>query len=343
MAPDYRFLRACRREPVDRTPVWMMRQAGRYLAEYREIRAQHSFLEMCRTPELAAEVTVQPLRRFDFDAAIIFADILLPLPGMGIDLTFAAGEGPVIGNPVRTEADVRALTPLTPEEDVPFLAEAIRLVRREIEGRAPLIGFSGAPFTLASYVLEGGGSKNFVATKTLMYAQPHVWHLFMDKVADVIVSYLRYQIAAGVQAVQLFDSWVGILSPGDYREYVLPYSQRVIASLGDSVPVIHFGTDTATLLPLLREAGGDVYGVDWRLSLADAWEMIGPDAGVQGNLDPIVLFAPPEVIESRVQAVLDSAGARAGHIFNLGHGVLPSTPPDHVGVMVEAVHRLSAR
>lgn len=343
MTSDFRFLKACRREPVDRTPVWMMRQAGRYLPEYRAIRAQHSFLEMCRTPELAAEVTVQPLRRFDFDAAIIFADILLPLPGMGIDLTFAKGEGPVIGNPVRTAADVDALTELTPEVDVPFLAEAIRLALADLRDRAPLIGFSGAPFTLASYVIEGGGSKNFIATKTLMYTQPDIWHRFMDKVTATIVAYLRYQIAAGVHALQLFDSWVGVLSPADYREYVLPYSSRVISELAGTVPVIHFGTDTATLLPLMRQAGGDVLGVDWRISLADASTLVGPEFGLQGNLDPITLFAPPEVIVQRVQMVLDEAAGRPGHIFNLGHGVLPETPTDSVTVMVDAVHRLSAR
>jgi uroporphyrinogen decarboxylase len=340
---DFRFLKACRREPVDCTPVWMMRQAGRYLEEYRAIRAKHSFLEMCRTPELAAEVTVQPLRRFDFDAAIIFADILLPLPGMGIDLSFAKSEGPVIGNPVRTGADVEAITALTPETDVPFLAEAIRLVLREIDGRVPLIGFSGAPFTLASYMIEGGGSKNFVATKTLMYSQPRVWHRFMEKVTSSVVSYLRYQISAGVHVVQLFDSWVGILSPSDYREYVLPYSTRVMEELADTVPIIHFGTDTATLLPLMKKAGGDVLGVDWRMDLADAWQLLGPDVGVQGNLDPITLFAPPDMIEDKVEAVLAAAAGRNGHIFNLGHGVLPETPPENVAVMVNAVHRLSAR
>ncbi|MHB8868650.1 MAG: uroporphyrinogen decarboxylase, partial [Thermoleophilia bacterium] len=226
MTPDYRFLRACRREAVDCTPVWMMRQAGRYLEEYRALRAEHSFLEMCRTPELAAEVTVQPLRRFDLDAAIIFADILLPLPGMGVDLEFAKGEGPVIGNPVRSAGDVDALRPLEPEKHVPFLAEAIQMVRREIEGRVPLIGFSGAPFTLASYVIEGGSSRNYVFTKQMMYGAPDVWHRFMDKMTEVVAAYLAFQIEAGAQVVQLFDSWVGILSAADYREFVQPYSRR---------------------------------------------------------------------------------------------------------------------
>ncbi|MBU2604109.1 MAG: uroporphyrinogen decarboxylase [Actinobacteria bacterium] len=343
MTTDYRFLKACRREQVDCTPVWMMRQAGRYLEEYRALRAQHSFLEMCRTPELAAEVTIQPLRRFELDAAIIFADILLPLPGMGIDLEFAQGEGPVIGNPVRSAADIDALRPLTPERDVPFLAEAIKMVRREIEGKVPLIGFSGAPFTLAAYVIEGGGSRNYVHTKRLMYGDPPAWHRFMEKMSDVVSVYLAYQIEAGAQVVQLFDSWVGTLGPADYREYVLPYSQRVIESIGGAVPVIHFGTDTATLLTSMKEAGGDVIGVDWRMDLGEAWALLGDDVGVQGNMDPVILYAPPEVIEAKVQAVLDGAAGRAGHIFNLGHGILPTTPVEHAKVMIDAVHRLSTR
>jgi len=343
MTTDHRFLKACRREPVDRTPVWMMRQAGRYLEEYRALRAQHSFLEMCRTPELAAEVTVQPLRRFDLDAAIIFADILLPLPGMGIDLAFEKGEGPVIGTPVRSAADVAALVPFEPERDVPFLAEAIQMVRRELDGKVPLIGFSGAPFTLASYIIEGGSSRSFVATKTLMYGDPTTWHRFLEKIAEVVVAYLQYQVEAGVQALQLFDSWAGALSPADYREFVLPHSQRVLTAVTGAVPVIHFGTETATLLSLMRQAGGDVIGCDWRIDLADAWELIGPDRGIQGNLDPITLYAPQEVIEQRVQAVLDQAAGRPGHIFNLGHGILPTTPPENAGFMIDCVHRLSAR
>lgn len=343
MTPEYRFVKACRREQVDATPVWMMRQAGRYLEEYRALRAQHSFLEMCRTPELAAEVTVQPLRRFDLDAAIIFADILLPLPGMGIDLEFAKGEGPVIGNPVRSADAVDSLRPLEPERHVPFLSEAIRLVLEEIEGRLPLIGFSGAPFTLAAYVIEGGSSRNYVHTKQMMYGEPAVWHRFMDKMADVVSTYLSYQIQAGVQVVQLFDSWVGVLSPGDYREYVLPYSQKVIESIRGVVPVIHFGTDTATLLPLMKQAGGDVIGVDWRIDLGDAWRTLGDDVGIQGNMDPVVLYAPPAVIEQKVAEVLNSAAGRPGHIFNLGHGILPTTPVESARTMIDAVHRLSAR
>lgn len=341
MSSEHRFLKACRREPVDCTPVWMMRQAGRYLEEYRVLRAKHSFLEMCRTPELATEVTVQPLRRFDLDAAIIFADILLPLPAMGIDLEFAKGEGPVIGNPVRTAADVAALTPIEPERDVPFLGEAIGMVRRELAGRVPLIGFSGAPFTLASYIIEGGGSRNFVDTKTLMYSRPEVWHAFLDKVTEVVIAYLKYQVEAGAQALQLFDSWVGMLSPRDYEEYVLPYSTRVFEGIGHAVPTIHFGTDTATLLELMKRAGGDVIGLDWRVELSQAWELLGDDVAVQGNLDPIVLYADQAVIEERVKRVLDSAGGRPGHIFNLGHGILPTVPVENAGFMIDAVHRLS--
>src|SRR5680860_409164 len=343
MTSEYRFMKACRREEVDATPVWMMRQAGRYLEEYRALRAQHSFLEMCRTPELAAEVTLQPMRRFDLDAAIIFADILLPLPGMGVDLSFAKGEGPVIGNPVRSVEDVDSLLPLQPEEHVPFLKEAIQRVRKELEGRAPLIGFSGAPFTLASYMIEGGGSKKYVNAKGLMYGRPDVWHRFMDKVSDAIISYLNFQVEAGVQAVQLFDSWVGTLGPADYQEYVYPHSQRILQSIDKKIPTIHFGTGNATLLPLMKKAGGDVIGVDWRSDLGDAWSLLGHDVGIQGNLDPVTLFAPVEVIESRVQRILSSAGNRAGHIFNLGHGILPQTPVEHAGAMIEAVHRLSAR
>lgn len=343
MREDYRFLKACRREQVDRTPVWMMRQAGRYLEEYRALRAGHSFLEMCRTPELAAEVTLQPMRRFDLDAAIIFADILLPLPGMGIDLTFAKGEGPVIGNTIRSEEDVDALVPLQPEEHVPFLGEAIRKVKKELDGRAPLIGFSGAPFTLASYMIEGGGSKNYVNAKSLMYGRPDLWHRFMGKVSDAVIAYLDFQVEAGVQAVQLFDSWVGALGPADYEEYVFPHSQRILQSVKGDVPRIHFGTGNATLLPLMKRAGGDVIGVDWRSDLGDAWSLLGYDVGIQGNLDPVSLFAPVEVIESRVQRILNAAGNRPGHIFNLGHGILPQTPVEHAGAMIEAVHRLSAR
>lgn len=321
-----------------------MRQAGRYLSEYRAIRKDTPFLTMCKTPELAAEVTVQPLRRFPLDAAIIFADILLPLEPMGIDLEFSAGEGPVIHNPVRSEADVKGLRLIEPEADVPFVLEAIKLVRSEIEGKTPLIGFSGAPFTLASYMIEGGASRNYLETKRIMYGAPKVWAELMDKLAKVVASYLNSQIAAGAQAVQLFDSWVGCLSPSDYSRYVMPYSKAAIESLTPGVPVIHFGTGTATFLDLMRDAGGDVVGVDWRMDLGVAWDLLGSDrVAVQGNLDPVTLFAPKKYIRAQVETILKAAAGRPGHIFNLGHGLLPTTPVDAVATMVDTVHELSSR
>ncbi|MFQ6672336.1 MAG: uroporphyrinogen decarboxylase [Candidatus Tectimicrobiota bacterium] len=343
MAPDT-FLKACRREPTPYTPIWLMRQAGRYLPEYRAIRQTTPFLEMCKTPELAAEVTLQPLRRFALDAAIIFADILLPLEPMGIDLTFADGEGPVISNPVRTEADVERLRLIDPEADVPFVLEAIRLVRADLAGKVPLIGFAGAPFTLASYVIEGGASRHYVETKRLMYGAPEAWEALMGKLAAVVSAYLNAQIAAGAEAVQLFDSWVGCLSPSDYARYVLPYSRAVIAGLTPGTPLIHFGTGTASLLELMREAGGDVIGLDWRVSLGEAWERLGPaQVAVQGNLDPVALFGPPEALRGQVEAIVEAAAGRPGHIFNLGHGVLPTTPVEAVAAVVEMVHELSQR
>ncbi len=338
-----RFLRACRREPVDCTPVWFMRQAGRYMEEYQTVRAKHSILEVCKTPELAAQVTLQPVERFPLDAAIIFADILLPLEPMGISLEFAEGEGPIIHNPVRDRAGVDRLR-VTDGEELRFLEEAIRQTRSALAGRIPLIGFAGAPFTLASYVIEGGGSRNYVKTKQIMYGEPDAWHALMDKLAQVVTAYLRMQIQAGAQAVQLFDSWVGCLSPGDYAEYVLPHVRRVFEGLAtEGVPTIHFGTGTATLLKLMRAAGGDVIGVDWRVPLDEAWAALGHDVAVQGNLDPVALFAPQHEIERRVEDIIKRAGHRPGHIFNLGHGILPKTPVDHVAATAELVHKLSQR
>ncbi len=338
-----RFLRACRREPVDCTPVWFMRQAGRYMEEYQTVRAKHSILEVCKTPELAAQVTLQPVERFPLDAAIIFADILLPLEPMGISLEFAEGEGPIIHNPVRDRAGVDRLR-VTDGEELRFLEEAIRQTRSALAGRIPLIGFAGAPFTLASYVIEGGGSRNYVKTKQIMYGEPDAWHALMDKLAQVVTAYLRRQIQAGAQAVQLFDSWVGCLSPGDYAEYVLPHVRRVFEGLAtEGVPTIHFGTGTATLLKLMRAAGGDVIGVDWRVPLDEAWAALGHDVAVQGNLDPVALFAPQHEIERRVEDIIKRAGHRPGHIFNLGHGILPKTPVDHVAATAELVHKLSQR
>ena len=338
------FLQACKREKVEYTPVWLMRQAGRYMSEYMEIRRNHSFLEMCKTPELATEVTLQPVNRLGVDAAILFADILLPLEGMGIDLEFAKGEGPVIHNPVRSEADVKKLSLIEPEQDVPYVMEAIKMVRKELDGKVPLIGFSGAPFTLASYMIEGGGSRNYLYCKQLMWQAPQVWHALMEKISKVIVSYLRAQAAAGAQALQVFDSWVGALSPADYAEYVLPHSKYVFEQLaGLGVPLIHFANNASTLLELVREAGGDVIGVDWRIDLDEAWQRIGYDVAIQGNLDPVSLMAPPKVIEQKVKEILEKADNRPGHIFNLGHGINKETPVDNVIAMVEAVHKYSKR
>jgi uroporphyrinogen decarboxylase len=338
-----RFLKACRREPVDCTPVWFMRQAGRYMAEYRALRSKHSILELCKTPELAAQVTLQPIDRFPLDAAIIFADILLPLEPMGLSLEFAAGEGPVIHNPVRNQADVERLK-VTDGGELEYVAEAIRQARHALNGRVPLIGFAGAPFTLASYAIEGGSSRNYLLTKQLMYGEPKAWHQLMDKFARVITGYLRRQIKAGAQAIQLFDSWVGCLSVGDYVEYVQPHVQLIFEGLKrEGVPMIHFGTGTSAMLRQIRQAGGDVIGVDWRINVDEAWATVGHDVAVQGNLDPLALFAPLHEIERRVEDILRRAGGRPGHIFNLGHGILPTTPIEHVAATIDMVHKLSQR
>ena len=338
-----RFLKACRREPVDCTPVWFMRQAGRYMAEYRSLRAKHSMLSLCKTPELAAQVTLQPIDRFPLDAAIIFADILLPLEAMGLNLEFAEGEGPVIHNPVRERADVDRLKPID-DHELAYVAEAIRQTRQALHGRVPLIGFAGAPFTLASYAIEGGGSRNYVLTKSMMYREPESWHQLMDKLARVVTGYLRQQIRAGAQAIQLFDSWVGCLSAGDYAEYVKPHVQLIFEGLKrEGVPMIHFGTGTTALLGQMREAGGDVIGVDWRVPLDEAWAVIGHDRAVQGNLDPVALYAPLHEIERRVEDILHRAAGRNGHIFNLGHGILPTTPIGHVEAAINMIHKLSQR
>src|SRR5689334_13517573 len=297
-----RFLKACRREPVDCTPVWFMRQAGRYMAEYRSLRAKHSMLSLCKTPELAAQVTLQPIDRFPLDAAIIFADILLPLEAMGLNLEFAEGEGPVIHNPVRERADVARLKAIDGDE-LDYVAESIRQAHKALGGRVPLLGFAGAPFTLASYAIEGGGSRNYVDTKRMMYSHPDAWNTLMRRLSASLVRYLRAQIEAGCQAVQVFDSWVGCLSPSDYRRYVLPHTKTVIDGLPADVPVIHFLTGNPALLPLQREAGGTVMGFDWRVDLKDAWQTVGHDVAVQGNLDPVVLFADIPTIRGRALEV----------------------------------------
>jgi uroporphyrinogen decarboxylase len=340
---DHPMMRACRREPAAYTPIWLMRQAGRYLPEYRRVRDRHSFLEMCRHPELAAEVTLTAVERLGVDAAIIFADILLPLLPMGVGLRYEAGDGPIVERPLRTPTDLRTLPKVAVAESLSFVADAIRIVRQALSNRTPLIGFAGAPFTLASYLVEGGASRQYQATKTLMYSDPALWHQIMELLAGMTAEYLKLQIEAGADVVQLFDSWVGNLGPDDYRRFVLPYTRRVIAAMPAGVPVIHFGTVTGTLLELMREAGGDVIGLDWRVDLAEAWHRLGPKVGVQGNLDPVALFAEIPEIKRRAREILDRAGGRAGHIFNLGHGILPETPVDHVVALVDMVHEMSAR
>jgi uroporphyrinogen decarboxylase len=318
-----------------------MRQAGRYMPEYREVRARTTFLELCKNPSLAAEVTVTAAERLGVDAAIIFADILLILEPMGIDLEFARGEGPVIHNPVRKASDVDRLLEVEDVAALEFVYEAIRQTRRALKPNVPLIGFCGAPFTLASYMTEGSGSKNYVHTKRLMYDDAGAWHAMMALISRALVKYLNAQIAAGAQAVQLFDSWVGCLSPDDYREFVLPHTQRVIRGVTPGVPVIHFGTGTSALLELMREAGGDVIGLDWRVRLDDGWQRVGHDVAVMGNLDPVVLFAKQDVLRAQTEKILGQAGGRAGHIFNLGHGILPETPVENVIALVEMVHGLN--
>ena len=338
-----RFLRACRREPVDCTPIWLMRQAGRYLPEYRRLREKHTMLDLIRQPELAVEVTLQPLRRFALDAAIIFADILPPLIGMGADLEFAKGEGPVIHNPVRTEADIERLVVPPPEENVAFTLEAIRLARRELAGATPLIGFSGAPFTLASYLIEGGASRNYVRTKSLMYTQPEAWRRLMDKLARLVGDYLRAQVEAGAQAVQVFDSWAGCLSPADYRAYALPWTRQAISMLEQvDVPVVHFSTGTAGMLlgapELVGGTGATVVGLDWRVDLEAAWARLGDHLALQGNLDPVALFGGAGEIERQAARILRQVDGRRGHIFNLGHGILPETPIESVEILIDFVH-----
>jgi len=338
------FLKACRREKPEYTPVWFMRQAGRYMKAYRAIRERYSLMEMFKNPDLAAEITLQPVSAFPIDAAIIFADILLPLEGMGIGFEFRENHGPVMANPVRSAADIESLRAADPEEDLGYVLESIRRVRAELDGELPLIGFAGAPFTLAGYAIEGGSSPNHLLTKQLMYHEPETWHLLMEKLCDTLIPFLKAQIKAGAQVIQLFDSWVGCLSPSDYRRYVLPYSRRIFMELeSEGIPSIHFGTATAGLLPLMAEAGGDVIGADWRVSLGMAWNMVGESRGIQGNLDPVAMFAPMEILKLKAIEVLDEAAGRPGHIFNLGHGLLPSTPEDAVKALTDFVHEYSKR
>ncbi len=341
--PASPFLEACRREPTPFTPVWLMRQAGRYMPEYRTLRARYGFLDLCKNPEAAAEVTLQPVDRLGVDAAILFADILLVLEPLGMGLEFTRGDGPRIHRPIRSHEDVQRLKPVAVEAAVPFVFETVRRVRKALAGRVPLIGFAGAPFTLASYLIEGGPSREFLHTKRLMRDEPAAWGALMGMLADITAGYVNGQIAAGAQAVQLFDSWVGTLSPGDYRDCVLPYTRRVIQRLTAGVPVIHFGTGTAGLLHLMKAAGGDVIGLDWRVEIGAAWERVGHDVAVQGNLDPAVLLASIGEIRRAVKEILEAVAGRPGHVFNLGHGVHKETPVDHVVALVDMVHELSAR
>jgi uroporphyrinogen decarboxylase len=336
-----RFLRACRREPVDATPVWFMRQAGRSFAAYRSLRERYGILELAKTPELCAEVTLMPVRELGVDAAVLFADIMLPLEPMGVDLRIEPEVGPIIERPIRSAADVAALRPFDPAE-VSFTLDAIRLVRRELAGQAGVIGFSGAPFTLACYLIEGRPSRDFAIAKAFMYREPEAWHDLMERLSAMVAVYLRAQVDAGAQVVQLFDSWVGGLGPTDYAAFVQPHVRRIFAAL-EGVPTIHFGTGTSALLELMAEAGGDVIGVDHRVSLAEAWRRIGYDRGIQGNLDAARVLAGWAATEAGARAVIAEAAGRRGHVFNLGHGVLPETDPALLRRLVDFVHEQTAR
>jgi uroporphyrinogen decarboxylase len=341
--PTHPFLAACRLEQTSYTPVWLMRQAGRYMEDYRKLRAQHDFLELCKRPDLATEITVTPVERLGVDAAILFADILLILEPMGVGLEYSKVDGPVIHHPVRSGKNIDALKNFDAAQELSFVYDAIKKIRKALDDKVPLIGFAGAPFTLASYLIEGGSSRNYVHTKKLFYGAPEAWKRLMERLAKLVASYLNCQIAAGAQAVQLFDSWAGCLAPSDYAQFAMPYTRAVIDAIAPGVPVINFSTGTAGSLKQIRAAGGDVIGLDWRINLDEGWATVGHDVAVQGNLDPVALFASPKEIKNRVAEILHRAGSRPGHIFNLGHGVLPETPVDHVIAMVEAVHELSAR
>lgn len=334
------FLRACRGLPVRRTPVWLMRQAGRYLPEYRQVRSRYGFLEVCKTPELAVEVTLQPVDLLGVDAAILFSDILVPVEAMGLPLAFTPA--PVLAQPVRTAAAVAALQVTDPEETTPFVLEAIRLLRRALNGRVPLIGFGGAPFTLACYMIEGQGSRQFLTVKRMMYQEPDLFRQLLDKVTEASIRYLKAQAAAGAEAIQIFDTWGGILSPADYQRFVLPFSRRLFDALADTgVPLIHFVKGAGTMLDLVRQAGGTVIGLDWMIGLDRARDLLGPEVAVQGNLDPTVLLGSRDGIAREVQRILTENAGRPGHIFNLGHGILPEVPVENARFLVDCVHRWS--
>ncbi len=340
---DGPFMRACRRQPVDRVPIWLMRQAGRYMSEYRAVREKTTFLDLCKNPALCAEVMITAVNRLGVDAAIIFADLLPILEPMGMQLEFTPGDGPVIHNPLRSAKDVDRFLELESVESLDFVMETVKLTRAGLPEEIPVLGFAGAPFTLASYAIEGGSSRNYLHTKSLMYRDSGAWNAIMERLSRSVTRYLNAQIAAGAQAVQLFDSWVGCLGAQDYRRYVLPYTQAIIDGITPGVPVINFATGNPALLPLLSEAGGDVIGIDWRIDLDDAWRVVGYDKGVQGNLDPVVLLADRDEIRRRAKDVLDRAAGRPGHIFNLGHGILQQTPVDNVLELIEAVHEFGSK
>jgi len=339
VAVNDRLLRALRGEPADRTPVWFMRQAGRYLPEYREVRGDRDILEVCRDVDLAVEITLQPLRRMPLDAAIVFSDIMLPLAAIGVGVRIEEGRGPMVDDPIRTAADVERLRRLEPEVDEPYLLETIRLVRKELS--VPLIGFAGGPFTLASYLVEGGPSRDHVRTKTLMHDDDATWRSLMKRLSTIVRAHLDAQIEAGVQVVQVFDSWVGTLDRTDYEHAVAPFVRPILDDLG--VPSIHFGVGTAHLLEAMRDAGGNAIGVDWRVSLDAAWDRIGADRAIQGNLDPAVCTASWPAVKRKAVEVLDRAAMREGHVFNLGHGVLPGTPAENLQRLVDLVHERTER
>ena len=338
-----RFMKAVRREATDTTPVWIMRQAGRYLPEYMAVRSKVTFMELCKTPELACEVTISARQVLGVDAAILFADLLPILEPMGLNLEYQKGEGPVIHNPIHTGRDVDRIRALDAMDSVDYVFQAIRMIRRALPNAIPLLGFAGAPFTLASYCIEGGGSKNYVRTKSLMYNDESAWNVLMSRLVDTVSLYLQQQIASGCQCVQVFDSWAGCLAPSDYRRYVLPHTKRLIQQVEPFAPVINFLNGNPSLHPLQREAGGQVMGLDWRCQLDDAWKTFGYDVAIQGNMDPVSIYADLPVLKQRVADVLKSAGGRPGHIFNLGHGVMPDMNPDHVKAVVEYVHELGAK
>jgi uroporphyrinogen decarboxylase len=340
---DSPFLKACRREPTDATPIWLMRQAGRYMAEYRELRARVPFLELCKRPELATEVTVTAAERLGVDAAILFADILLILEPLGFQLEFSKGEGPVIHNPVRSGSDVDRIAPLIDPAPLDYVIQAVRSIRAALRANLPLIGFAGAPFTLACYAIEGGSSRHYEQAKAFMYGDPGAWDALMERLVAATAIYLNAQAAAGAQALQVFDSWVGTLSPADYCRFVQPHMARLFAGLDPSVPVIHFGTDTGSLLELQRDAGGTVIGLDWRVEIGSARRRLGDGVAVQGNLDPAVLLSSAAEITAQARRILDENAGQPGHIFNLGHGILPTTPVDHVLGLVDFVHNTPVR